>query len=246
MQVCIDFYRIDTAKTKNGKRMTYEELNKQLKAIERKEEAFSRKCGKEELKLKMQYISEREPMHVKRFQRITVRLRVTEETRSRYTEEYRAKKKYQLGREYNLSGAFNGWHIGNDGQLKPCFYGGPSYNSTDEVVSVTLAKDQPCGDCSKCRCYNDGLCYMMGGKDISKRLAVWPITDDMVPCPRYDEIQEGGLYEYGERHCPNVTKVWKNGKVFYHIYSLNWNYYTEWSENEVWRCYTKEPKKETV
>ena len=226
--------------------MTYDELQKQTKALEKEKDKVYNKYFKQIQKMKLQYIEEHKPMHVKRFQRITVRLRVTEETRKRYTEEYRAKKKYQLGRDYNLSGAFNGWHIGNDGQLKPCFYGGTSYNSTDEVVSVSLAKDQPEGHCSKCRCYKDGLCYMMGGKDLGKSCAVWKITDDMVPCPKYEEIQEGGLYEYDGKHCPNVTKVWKNGKVFYHVYSLNWYCYTEYSEDEVWRSYTKEPKKETV
>lgn len=221
--------------------MTYEELQKQLKAIERKEDAFCRKCGREELKLKMQYIEERKPMHIKRFQRITVRLRVTEATRKKYTEEYKAKKKYQLGKEYTLTGAFNGWGIADDGQIKPCFYGEPSYPSTDEVVSVELTKNQPEGDCAKCRCYKDGLCYMVGGKDLGKRCAVWKITDDMVVCPKYEEILEGGLYEYGEKHCPNVTKRWKNGKLFYNVYSLNWNYYTQYSGDEVFRFYTKEP-----
>ena len=222
--------------------MTYEELDKQLKAIKRKEDAFMRKCGREKLKLKQQYIDGREPMHFKRFQRISVRLKVTEATRQRLIESYRAKKKYQLGREYTVAGPFNGWAIGDDGQLKPCFYSGPSYNSTDEVVSVELAKDQPEGHCSKCRCHKDGLCYMMGGKDMGKRFAVWEITDDMVVCPKYEEILEGGLYEYGEKHCPNVTKRVKNGKVFYQVYSLNWNYYTEYSEDEVFHFYTKEPK----
>lgn len=225
--------------------MTYEELQKQVKAIERKEEAFSRKCGKEELKLKQQYIDEHKPIELKRFQRITVRLRVTEKSRERMGEKHRAMAKYQLGREYSVTGVFNGWHIGDDGQLKPCLYGGPSYSATDEVVSVALTKDQPEGDCSKCRCHKDGLCYMMGGKDLGKSCAVWKITDDMVPCPKYEEIVEGGLYEYGDnnRHCPNVTKQWKKGKLFYNVYSLNWQYYTEYSEDEVWRFFTKEPKK---
>ena len=225
--------------------MTYEELSKQVRAIERKEEAFSRKCGKEELKLKQQYIDEHKLIELKRFQRITARLRVTEKSRERMGEKHRNMAKNQLGREYNVAGVFNGWHIGDDGQLKPCFYGGPSYNSTDEVVKVELSKDQPEGDCSKCRCYKEGLCYMMGGKDLGKSCAVWKITEDMVVCPKYEEIVDGGLYEYGDpkKHCPNVTKRWKQGKLFYHVYSLNWNYYTEYSEDEVWRFFTKEPKK---
>ena len=224
--------------------MTYEELDKQVKAIKREEEAFSRKCSKKELALKMKYINEHKTIDLKRFQRITVRLRVTEATRKKLIDSYKAKKKYQLGREYTLIGVFNGWYIGNDGQLKPCFYGEPTYDSTDEVVSVELTKDQPEGHCSKCRCYKDGLCFMMGGKDISNRLAVWKITDDMVVCPKYEEILDGGLYEYGDasRHCPNVTKVWRKGKLYYNIYSLNWNYYTEYSEDEVKRYYTIEPK----
>ena len=226
--------------------MTYEEFNKKLKAINRKEDAFIRKCGKEELKLKQQFIEEHKPLHVKRFQRICVRLRVTEESRKWMDERHKKMAKNQAGREYTLTGPFNGWGIAKDGQLKPCFYGDPSYPSTDEVVSVELAKDQPEGDCSKCRCYKDGLCYMMGGKDLGKSCAVWKITDDMVPCPKYEEVMEGGLYEYGDKHCPNVTKRWKKGKLFYHVYSLNWNYYTEYSEDEVFRFYTKEPKKAAI
>lgn len=222
--------------------MTYEELQKKTNALEKEQDKLYCKYAKKISKLKVEYIEEHKPMHFKRFQRITVRLRVTEATRKYLDDKHRAMAKYQLGKEYTLTGVFNGWHIGNDGQLKPCFYGGPSYNSSDDVVSVTLAKDQPCGDCSKCRCHKDGLCYMMGGKDMGKSFAVWKITDDMVTCPKYEEIQEGGLYEYGERHCPNVTKVWRNGKVFYHVYSLNWNYYTEYSEDEIKRYYSREPK----
>lgn len=225
--------------------MTYAELQKQVKAIERKEEAFSRKCGKEELKLKQQYIDEHKTIELKRFQRISVRLRITEKSRERMGEKHRAMAKYQLGREYSVTGVFNGWAIGKDGQLKPCFYGNPSYSAYDDVLSVELTKDQPVGHCSKCRCHKDGLCYMMGGKDLGKSCAVWKITDDMVPCPKYEEIVDGGLYEYGEKycHCPNVTKRWKKGKLFYNVYSLNWQYYTEYSEDEVWRFFTKEPKK---
>ena len=223
--------------------MTYEELQKQVKAIERKEKAFSRKCSKKELALKRQYINEHKTIELKRFQRIIVRLRITEKSRERMGEMQRSMSKNILGREYSLTGVFNGWFIADDGQLKPCFYGEPSYSAFDEVMSVELTKDQPQGHCSKCRCHKDGLCYMMGGKDLGKSCAVWKITDDMVPCPKYEEIVDSGLYEYGEKHCPNVTKCWQKGKLFYNVYSLNWDYYTEYSEDEVWRFFTKEPKK---
>ena len=226
--------------------MTYEELEKQLKAIEKEENAFMRKCSKKEYNLKMKYINEHKQIDIKRFQRISVRLRITEETRKLIGDKHRAMAKNQLGKEYTITGVFNGWAIGKDGQLKPCFYGGQSYSSTDEVVKVELTKAQPEGDCTKCRCYKDGLCYMMGGKTIGKYCAVWKITDDMVICPKYEEIVEGGLWGrlniWPHEHKPNVTfRYDKNGKKKYRLYSLNWNYYTEHSEDVIKKCYSFEP-----
>ena len=225
--------------------MTYEELEKKTKSLEKEQEKVYAKYSKQIHKLNTDYISEHKPICLKRFQRIMVRLRITEESRKYMDDKHRAMAKNQLGKEYSLSGVFNGWCIGKKGDIRPCFYGEPSYSAYDEVLSVELAKEQPEGHCSKCRCHKDGLCFMMGGKDISNRLAVWKITDDMVTCPKYEEIVDGGLYEYGDasRYCPNITKVLKKGEVFYRVYSLNWNYYTEYSEKEIWHYYTKEPKK---
>ena len=83
-----------------------------------------------------------------------------------------------------------------------------------------------------------------GGKDMGKRYATHKVKDGDVVCPKYEEILEGGLYEYGDasKHCPNVTVLQDaKGKKTYRVYSLNWNYYTEYRENEIWKFYTKEP-----
>ena len=57
--------------------MTYEELKKGKKALERKADSCYRQMDMLELK----YIEEHQPFSVKRFQRMTVRLRVTQKTR---------------------------------------------------------------------------------------------------------------------------------------------------------------------
>ena len=229
--------------------MTYDELTKQTKALMKEQDRAYARYGAKISALNEAYIREHEPLRgLKRFQRVKVTLRVTEATRKWMDEKHRMMAKNKAGREYRLEGVFNGWHIGYDGQIKPCFYGEPHYPATDEVVSVELAKEQPEGHCSMCRCHKDGLCYMMGGQDMSPKCAVWKITDDMTVCPKYEEVVDGGLWEYGEKHCPNVTVVRRKGKTSYRVYSLNWNYYTEYGEQEVWRFFAKEPreKKESV
>lgn len=223
--------------------MTYPELKTKTEALKKERDRVYGKYTREITALELDYIAEHAPLKgVKRFQRVTARLRVTEETRGKLTEAMRKRKRYQLGREYTVEGVFNGWSIGEDGSVRPCFYGGPTYDREDELLSVTLSESQPEGHCSKCRCQKDGLCYMMGGQDISPKCAVWEITDEMTVCPKYEEVLEGGLWEHGERHCPNVTKVVRKGKTSYRVYSLNWNYFTEYGEPEVWLFFTKEAR----
>ena len=68
--------------------MDYKELTQQVKAledeqkkIERSIEAKIRRRDKKILDLKLQYIAEHQPLPLKRFQRIRVVARVTEESR---------------------------------------------------------------------------------------------------------------------------------------------------------------------
>lgn len=222
--------------------MTYEELKKELKDIERQQALCERRYARVREKYKLQNA----PLQVKKYQRVTVKLRVTEETRKRLTDKEKSRRKNQAGNEYSVTGYFVGWYIHEDGngELKPCFYGDVSYSRFDEIISIELAKEQPTGDCSKCRLFKDGYCYMAGGKDMGKRYATHKVKDGDIVCPKYEEILEGGLYEYGHasRHCPNVTVLQDaKEKKKYRVWSLNWNYYVEYNENEIWKFYTKEP-----
>ena len=237
--------------------MDYEELTQQVKALEKEQkeiersiEAKIRRRDKKILGLKLQYIEEHQPLALKRFQRIKVTARVTEKSRKRMTEDYRNMKRYALGATYTITGVFNGYRIDDAGQVVPCFYGKGDYRgSCDEILSVELAADQPEGNCNKCRKAKDGLCYMMGGKDVGPKCAVWKIKgDEMVPCPKYEEVVEGGLYALKDKmwpakHYPKVTRVkTKDGKWKYHLYEGDWSCFTEHTEQEIEKYYTSEPQ----
>lgn len=84
--------------------MDYKELTKQVKAleneqkkIERSIEAKIRRRDKKILDLKLQYIAEHQPLPLKRFQRIKVTARVTEESRKWLDKDALQMKKYALG-----------------------------------------------------------------------------------------------------------------------------------------------------
>lgn len=225
--------------------MTHEELKKKERELERQAEAaFRQQC-----KLRERYVEEHEPLHAKRYQRMMIRLRVTVAHRKQMGDKERGMRKWQLGNEYTVTGIFTGYALLGNGDIRPCFYGNTTYSRLDEIVSIELTKEQPEGDCSKCRLYKDGLCYMAGGKDLGKSYATHKVKEGDIVCPKYEEILEGGLYEYGEasRHCPNVTVVKDlKGKKTYHVWSLKWNCYTEYSETDVWKFYTTEPKKQNT
>ena len=174
------------------------------------------------------------------YERITVRLRVTEETRKHLIDKELTKRKNQVGYEYSVTGCFNGWYIHEDGngELKPCLFGDVSYSRFDEVVSIERA-DQIEGHCSKCRKYKDGLCYMAGGKDISKKCATRKVGKDDYTCPKYEELTELWSKD-GKKHYPNVTIVKHEKPVKYRIYSLNWQYYEEWGPEIIDFNYTFE------
>ena len=235
--------------------MDYKELTQQVKAledeqkkIERSIEAKIRRRDKKILDLKLQYIAEHQPLPLKRFQRIKVTARVTEESRKRMTEDYRKMKKYALGATYTIIGVHNGYAIDERGQVVPCFYGKEDYRGRhDEVLSVELTADQPEGSCSKCLKAKDGRCYMAGGKDIGPGCAVWEIDEDkMVPCPKYEEVVEGGLYAikgrvWPARYYPKVTRVkTKYGNWKYRLYE---GYcYTEHEAEHIEKYYSHEPQ----
>lgn len=222
--------------------MTFEELKKGLIEIERQEIL----CQRRYVKIRETYIRQNVPIKIKKYQRVTVTLKVTEETRKHLNAKEKTKRNKQVGNEYSVTGYFIGWYIDEDrnGELKPSFYGNVSYSRYDDIVSIKLAEHQPIGNCAKCRLYKDCFCYMNGGKDISKKYATHKVKDGDIVCPKYEEVLAGGLYKYGEvsKHCPNVTILQNvKGDKSYRVWSLNWKYFTTYNENEIWKIYTKEP-----
>lgn len=235
--------------------MEYEELAQQVKALEKEQkeiersiEAKIRRRDKKILDLKLQYIEEHQPLALKRFQRIKVRARVTEASRKMLTDDARNMNKYALGATYTIIGVFNGYFINDNGEVAPCFYGKGDYRGRyDEILSVELTENQPVGNCNKCLKAKDGHCYMMGGKDMGPKNAAWKIEEDgMVPCPKYEEVVEGGLYGIKSRICParyypKVSKVrTEDGKVKYRLYEGRC--YCEYEEQHIKQCYTHEPQ----
>lgn len=213
--------------------MNFEELKKELKKIERQEAM----CHARYVRTRETYKRQNAPLHLRKYERITVRLRVTEETRKHLVDKELSKRKNQVGYEYSVTGCFTDWYIHEDGngELKPCLFGDVSYSRFDEIVSIEPA-DQIEGHCSKCRRYKDGLCYMAGGKDISKKCATHKVGKDDFTCPKYEELTELWSAD-GKKHYPNVTILKHSKPLKYLIYSLNWQYYEEWKENEVEKFY---------
>lgn len=223
--------------------MTFEELKNGLKEIQRQEAL----CERRYVQLREKYKRQNAPIKIKNNQMITVVLRVTEDTRRYIAENQKAMRKYQVGYEYSVTGYFQGWYIHEEGhgELKPCFYGDVYYSRYDDVVSIKIAEHQPEGSCTKCRHYKDGLCYMHGGKEWGKQYANHKVKEGDLVCPKYEEVLSKGLYEYGDssRYCPNVTvRKDDKGKTEYRVYSLNWNTYEKYSEKNIFKFFTKEPK----
>lgn len=234
--------------------MTNEELREQVDVLEKERMKLEREYHKKDgryidkiFRLKMKYITDHQPLELKRFQRIRVTLRVTETTvKQLRNSERKRKNRAHVGSIYRIKGIFNGYSIGDDGQVKPCFYGDVSYAPTDEVVSVELTDNQPDGECSKCLRSKEGLCYMFGGKDQGKRFAVWKITDDMVPCPRYEEVIPGGLWAkkgmvWPERHYEATRVTDKQGRHKYRLFEgAIGGCFCEYEEEYIKRLYTTE------
>ena len=236
--------------------MDYKELTQQVKALEKEQkeiersiEAKIRRRDKKILDLKLQYIEEHQPLALKRFQRIKVTARVTEESRKQMTSDARKMKKNALGATYTIVGVFNGYRSDDAGHVVPCFYGEGEYRGWhDEIISVELTADQPEGNCNKCLKAKDGFCYMAGGKESGPRCAVWKIDEDkMVPCPKYEEVIEGGLYAIKNRiwpakYYPKVTRVRTTGdKWKYRLYDGEYCF-CEYDERHIKKYYTHEPQ----
>lgn len=236
--------------------MNYKELTQSVKALEKEQkkiersiEAKIRRRDKKILALKQQYIEEHQPLPLKRFQRIKVVARVTEESRKQMVESARKMKKNALGATYTIVGVFNGYGINDIGCVVPCFYGEGEYRGWhDEILSVELTEEQPQGNCNKCRKAKDGFCYMAGGKECGSRCAMWKIEEDkMVPCPKYEEVVEGGLYAiegriYPARYYPKVTRVLTTGgKWRYRLYDGEYCF-CEYDEQYIKKYYTHEPQ----
>ena len=221
-------------------------LEKEKEQIERSIEAKLRRRDKKILDLKLRYIEEHQPLPLKRFQHIRVVARVTEESRKYMNDDARSMKKYQLGTTYTLVGPFNGYCIDERGAVVPCFYSKTDYRGRyDEVLSVQLTAYQPEGSCNKCRCARDGWCYMAGGNQ-----RIFKIDEEkMVPCPKYEEVVEGGLYAikgrvWPARYYPRVTIVRnQKGERKYRLYEgNNWGCYCEYEEEYIKTYYTHEPQ----
>lgn len=218
--------------------MNFEELKNQLKKIERQE----RMCHARSVRVRETYKRQNAPMKLRKYERITVRFKVTKETRERLTEKECRMRKWQLGNEYSVTGCFDGWYINEDGngEILPILNGGESYSRFDELLSIERA-EQIDGHCSKCRSYKDGYCYKLGGKDYGKRYATHKVGKDDFTCPKYEEMTE--LWKYG-KHYPNVTILKHLTPYKYRIYSLNWHTYTEWEERLIKSIYSFEKPKE--
>lgn len=199
--------------------MTYKELTKQLKAIEREEEAFSAKCSKKEMALKKRYIKEHAPMELKENQHIIVKLKGK--------------------RNYSIDAIFRGWWISKKGEVRPCLWM-KEYSQDDEILSIELHKQQPEGDCKKCRLFKKGYSCEISLFKLETKFD----KEGYIPCPKYEEIVEGGLWGkkciWPHKHYPQVTFVRDiKGKKTYRLWEGCC--FTEWEESYIEKYYSREP-----
>lgn len=111
--------------------------------------------------MKDKYIKERLPFPFRKYQRIKLVTEVTEESRELMTDEWKAKRKNQVGVRHEYKGMLTGYIIGRHGDIRPCFWGGkPTYPMGDKIISIEVDEVQSpfsCMQCARCRDYH---CYM--------------------------------------------------------------------------------------
>ena len=222
--------------------MTFEKLKEKLVLLDEEKKRIEHEIVRvydKKKNLQLKYIRELLPFEIRKWQRVTIRLMVTAESRKLMTDYQRRLKKNQEGYVYCVTGCVIEWIVGDEGEARPCFYGDVWYNRYDKILDIELA-EQVDGHCSKCLKYKDGLCYMMGGKDISKNCATHEVGERDMTCPRYEEMTQLWDKQIEGRHYPNVTIVKHAKPVKYRIYSLNWDYFSEYSEKEIETYYKKE------
>lgn len=205
-------------------------FDKELQSLHKQEKAIYEKKKKNQ----MAYIKGLLPFEMRMWQRVTIKLVVTEKSRELMSDWQRQLKKNQVGRVYSVTGCVYDWFVGENGDARPCFYGDVTYNRYDRIIEITLA-EQIEGHCSKCRMYKDGLCYMLGGKDIGKKCAHHKVGERDFTCPKYEELTE--LWDRLGNHYPNVAIVKHTKPLKYRIYSLNWDYFSEYEEQEIKKYY---------
>ena len=210
-------------------------FDKELQSLHKQEKAIYEKKKKN----RMAYIKGLLPFEMRMWQRVTIKLMVTEQSRKMMSEYQRRFKKNQVGNVYSVTGSVYNWFVGENGEAKPSFYGGIKYNPYDKIVDIKLV-EQIDGHCSKCLKYKDGLCYMNGGKDLGKECAHHKVGERDFTCPKYEEKTELWDRFTEGRHYPNVTIVKHAKPVKYRIYNLDWSWYTEYEEQSIDKYYTKE------
>lgn len=205
-------------------------FDKELQSLHKQEKAIYEKKKKNQ----MAYIKGLLPFEMRMYQRVTIKLMVTEQSRKMMSEYQRRFKKNQVGNVYSVTGSVYNWFVGENGEVWPSFFGGVTYNPYDKIVDIELAK-QIDGHCSKCKRYKDGLCYMNGGKDLGKECADHKVGERDFTCPKYEELTE--LWDRLGNHYPNVAIVKHANPLKYRIYSLNWDYFSEYDEQEIKKYY---------
>ena len=163
--------------------MTYEELQD---AVDKKQQEIDA-AYQEKHKLEWQYIQERLPFPFRKYQRIKMVTEVTEESRQLMTDEWKAKRKNQVGVRNEYRGMLTGYIIGKHGDIRPCFWGGkPTYPMGDKIISIEVDEVQSpfsCMQCARCRDYH---CYMTDSTRPS-----FPVDENSFVC---------GYFSFGETH----------------------------------------------
>lgn len=216
--------------------MDFEEYSNRYKALSEKE----REIIHEKSELVNRYIRDHEPLHLKKYQHIEVRLEVTQNTRNRLTQKACAMPAYALGHKYTVKGVFLGYKMTEKGVVFPWLMNCRRMIAYDRLIDIKLSKNQPQGDCRKCLFCRNGYCYPNGRLGDDLDFADHQIENGDIVCPKYEEVIQGGfsLRFDPEKHYPNVTMV-KNtyGNTIFRIYTSDWRSYTQWSKDDVRSLY---------